>query len=345
MSTDLNQDELNELANLLVISQKAKAREALCIKIGISYYKDLGFIYEASDVSFAINLIHHLNEVGNTKAICKLCCKELVPIFKDGRRESILREIVVKLNCNNEPGDDDQTSRIGGQPTDPTPISLDKSWVIRIGNINKKLLTGGTIILIILAGYPAYEYLKQPPQLKEYRRLIQQATLLSNTEGDIGKHTRGGTLVKRITNVDLDNFIVECQFDNPYDSTLAGDWLYGFSFRENISDDFNDPNRKGFDIVISSEKEWIFKPKGISNNNDYSSKLSNLNLSDKSSNKLSLIVKDKKAIFFVNDMYIQTLDVSDINHKGDVFLIAQGGISGNAILYQYKKLKVWSLDN
>lgn len=39
MSQDLNQDELNELADLLLLSQKSKAREALCIKIGISYYK------------------------------------------------------------------------------------------------------------------------------------------------------------------------------------------------------------------------------------------------------------------------------------------------------------------
>ncbi|MHC5719452.1 MAG: CHAT domain-containing protein, partial [Nostoc sp.] len=72
MSQDLNQNELNELADLLVLSQKAKAREALCIKIGITYYQELGFIYESSDYSFAINLINHLNDVGNTKAICQL---------------------------------------------------------------------------------------------------------------------------------------------------------------------------------------------------------------------------------------------------------------------------------
>jgi hypothetical protein len=60
MSQDLSQDELNKLADLLVISQKAKAREALCIKIGIAYYRELGFIYESSDSSFAINLINHL---------------------------------------------------------------------------------------------------------------------------------------------------------------------------------------------------------------------------------------------------------------------------------------------
>jgi len=102
MSQDLNQDELNAFADLLVISQKAKAREALCIKIGISYYKELGFMYESSEDSFAINLINHLNTVGNTKAICQLCCKELAPIFQMGKHESFLKEIAVKLNCNQE---------------------------------------------------------------------------------------------------------------------------------------------------------------------------------------------------------------------------------------------------
>ncbi len=100
MSSELNQDELNKLVNLLLISSKVKAREALCISIGIDYYRQLGFINDPSDDSFAINLINHLNEVGNTIAICQLCCNELKPIFKGGLNESILKEIVIKLNCN-----------------------------------------------------------------------------------------------------------------------------------------------------------------------------------------------------------------------------------------------------
>lgn len=71
MSQDLNQDKLNALAELLLIIQKVKEREVLCIKNGISYYKDLVFIYETSDDSYAINLINYLNEIGNTKAICQ----------------------------------------------------------------------------------------------------------------------------------------------------------------------------------------------------------------------------------------------------------------------------------
>ncbi len=81
MSEELNQDDLETLVNLLLISSKVKAREALCRKIGISYYRQLGFINDPSEESFATNLINYLNDVGNTQAICRIC-KELEPIFK-----------------------------------------------------------------------------------------------------------------------------------------------------------------------------------------------------------------------------------------------------------------------
>ena len=99
MSQDLTQDELLELAELLTISQRARARTALCIKIGIEYHRELPFLDEPLDSNFAIYLINYLNEIGNTKAICQLCCKELSSIFT-GNRESFLKEIAVKLNCS-----------------------------------------------------------------------------------------------------------------------------------------------------------------------------------------------------------------------------------------------------
>ncbi len=150
MSQELNQDELNALADLLVISQKAKAREALCIKIGISYYKELGFIYESSDSSFAINLINHLNEVGNTKAICQLCCKELSSIFQ-GDRESFLKEIAVKLNCNHEFDSLPRYKDFDHIPSNenPLPISGDKSLFEKLVKAKKKILASRIIFLII----------------------------------------------------------------------------------------------------------------------------------------------------------------------------------------------------
>ncbi|MDZ8083843.1 MAG: effector-associated domain EAD1-containing protein [Nostoc sp. DcaGUA01] len=160
----------------------------------------------------------------------------------------------------------------------------------------------------------------------------------SETKGSIGEYKEGVIPVKS-TKVNLRNFIVEALFDNPYDGE-AYNWTYGFAFQENTSNKLNDPQRKSFDIWITSkEKKWCF-----GTTNRYSDGyLSNLNVFDQSSNKLHLRAEGKIAIFYLNDVYIETFDISNFINKGDIFLIAKDGISGKSI--QYKNLKVWSLDD
>ena len=53
------------------------------------------------------------------------------------------------------------------QSTSPIHGSKPESWFTKIGNVNKKLLAGGAILLIVLAVYPAYEHFNQSPQLVE----------------------------------------------------------------------------------------------------------------------------------------------------------------------------------
>ncbi|WP_373462075.1 MULTISPECIES: CHAT domain-containing protein [unclassified Calothrix] len=275
-------------------------------------------------------IAQHVNYViGMKKAIPDKAAIEFAVGFYDALGAGKPVEFAHKFGC--------AAIRLAGIPEQLTPVLKKKPNINEKENLPQKQLS-----VINEPASETSEYFKQVSQLVQLGMLKQQAELLSNSEGgDIGEHIRGGTLAKRITNVYLHNFIIECQFDNPYYATLADNWAYGFAFKDNTSNDLNDSNRKGFDIVISSTKEWKFKsPAG----DYYNGQLSNINLSDKDANKLSLIVKDKKAIFYVNDIYIQTFDVSDINHKGDVFLISQGGRSGIPILYQYKKLQVWSLD-
>ncbi|MBW4478132.1 MAG: hypothetical protein KME54_15005 [Tolypothrix brevis GSE-NOS-MK-07-07A] len=97
---ELTQDELTALAELLVSSQKAKEREALCIRIGISDYSKLDFIYEHSSPSnFAISLIDYLNKVGDTEAICKLCWNELKPSIKKAEYKVFIEKITLKFHC------------------------------------------------------------------------------------------------------------------------------------------------------------------------------------------------------------------------------------------------------
>ncbi|GAX42876.1 hypothetical protein NIES4075_38810 [Tolypothrix sp. NIES-4075] len=338
----LDEDDIKELTKLmLVMIETQESRKQICRDLGIDPH-EVSFIIGTSDDTFCTELIDCLNRFGYQEYLCKLCCDKLFPILNKSvysHRISILKKIVEKLNCNCN-----QEKQNHPIPTVPNPDeSKSESLFTKIGNVNKKLLAGGAILLIVLAGYPTYEHFKQPSQLDQDQVLAQKAPLVqSEIEGNIGAHRKGGVLVKLITKVELRNFIVEAQFDNPYDGTIMDNWIYGFAFKENTSDDLNDSKRKGLDAWVDSKKKtWGFSSHNISLNGN----LSNLNLSDKSSNKLRLTVNNKKAKFFVNDMYIETFDVSDLTNKGSIFFTAAGGISGKSVQYQYKNLRVWSLDN
>lgn len=94
--------DVETLANLLLRSQQSKAREALCIRLGIEPYR-LSFIRDSSDSDFVLQLIEYLDRIGNKESLCKICCEELFPIFcKSEIYAPILRQIAAKLDCNQE---------------------------------------------------------------------------------------------------------------------------------------------------------------------------------------------------------------------------------------------------
>ncbi|MBD0262044.1 MAG: CHAT domain-containing protein, partial [Tolypothrix sp. Co-bin9] len=131
-------------------------------------------------------------------------------------------------------------------------------------------------------------------------------------------------------NVNLRNFIVETKFYNPYDGAV-NKWTYGFSFRENTSSDLNDSQRQGFTLCIQSDsKTWAFDTTGT----NLTGNVPNLNVSDHGSNKLRLTVKGKTVKLFVNDVYLETFDVSTLMKNGTVFLIVKDGINGKSVKYE-----------
>lgn len=165
MSTQflLDTDDIKELANLMILMiETQESRKQLCRDLGINPH-EVSFIRDTSDDTFCTELIECLNRYGYKEDLCKLCCQKLFPILNKSvynHRISILENIIDKLNCNCN-----QYKRNSPIPTVPnSDESKPESWFTKISNVNKKLLAGGAIILIVLAGYPAYEYLKQPPQ-------------------------------------------------------------------------------------------------------------------------------------------------------------------------------------
>jgi len=156
MLNELDANELNELAKLVVISEKAKARESLCRKIGITYYKELGFVYEpSSEDNFAISLIYHLYQTGNMKAICQLCCNELAYIFNEGEHQLFLEEIAGKLNCNQKSGHHYQKPYNVEEPIPVTPTGGAKSQSKKLSLLPLGLAVIGIIPVIgLLTSHP-----------------------------------------------------------------------------------------------------------------------------------------------------------------------------------------------
>jgi hypothetical protein len=98
----LDENDIEALTKIMLRSQKIRAREALCLRIGIDP-RVLWFIKDSSDSDFVVQLINYLNEISNKEALCKLCCEELFPIFLNSEIPTgILRDLAAKLHCNQD---------------------------------------------------------------------------------------------------------------------------------------------------------------------------------------------------------------------------------------------------
>ncbi len=151
----LDESDIDTLINLLLRSQQSRTREALCFSIGIDP-KRLSFIRDSSESDFFLLLIRYLNEIGEQDALCKLCCKELLPIFHQGKYTPILSDIAAKLNCNQRLS---QNSPNNQQPTILSSIPASSVSVNPFYQLAKnKLIMGGTILLIGLAGFSLYNH-------------------------------------------------------------------------------------------------------------------------------------------------------------------------------------------
>ena len=149
----LTESDIDTLINLLLRSQQSRTREALCFSIGIDP-KRLSFLRDSSDSDFFLFLIRYLNEIGDQEALCKLCHKELVPIFNKGTYGLFLSELAGKLNCSQEFRQNYPNNK------QPTSSSSSPAPSISVNPINQlvknKLVIGSAIFIIGLAGFSLY---------------------------------------------------------------------------------------------------------------------------------------------------------------------------------------------
>ncbi|MBD2197406.1 MULTISPECIES: GUN4 domain-containing protein [Calothrix] len=202
----LQESDIETLANLLLRSQQSRTREALCIRIGIDPQR-IGFIRDSSDADFVTQLIYYLDNVGDQEALCKLCCQELFPIFNKSTYRAILEEIAVKLTCNHDcvKNSPDYKTLKQSSSLKPNlvpefaanyPNQLDKSkpesLFIKIGNVNKKLLISGVILLLGLGGFALHEEISQTVVDPKYNALTEflKARKWEEADGETATITR-----------------------------------------------------------------------------------------------------------------------------------------------------------
>jgi hypothetical protein len=112
--------------------------------------------------------------------------------------------------------------------------------------------------------------------------------------------------------VDQQNFIVEATFVNPF-AASRNHWDYGFSFRTNGSFKYW--------LVVASEGNWLLADRQGSVENEVTVQegdLLNLNVGANETNSLRLIAWGNVGYFFVNDAFIDTLDLSNNLDSGDI---------------------------
>ena len=153
------------------------------------------------------------------------------------------------------------------------------------------------------------------------------------------KHNAEDDYVKlRSSEVKLRNFICQVTFYNPY-SMSERSWDYGIFFRDT-------GGNKQYRLSIRSDGYWALHfVEDPTWDTITSGVLSNLDTSPSGKNTLRIVVKDTQGFLFVNDRYIDTLDVSRKQEPGDV-LVATGIWKGNEITgktTRYEGFTVWSL--
>ncbi|MER3493624.1 MAG: hypothetical protein C4323_15635 [Mastigocladus sp. ERB_26_2] len=150
----LDEDDIKQLTKLMLLMiETQESRKQLCRDLGINP-QEVSFIRDSSDDTFCTELIDCLNRYGYQENLCKLCCQKLFPVLNKSvysHRIFILKKIIEKLNCDCTFNQEKQNYSVLGV-TNPDE-SKPKSWLTKIGNVNKKLLTSGAIMIIGLAGF------------------------------------------------------------------------------------------------------------------------------------------------------------------------------------------------
>jgi eukaryotic-like serine/threonine-protein kinase len=157
--------------------------------------------------------------------------------------------------------------------------------------------------------------------------------------GSLYHEPEDGMIEGKSASVDLRNFIVEAIFYNPY-GLDTGTWDYGFILR-------HEEQNVQFRFAVKSDQTWKlmnnnFDPNGIE---IASGTITQLNTNENGSNKIRLEFVDEIGYFYLNNDFVDELDLSVRINSGDIYICT--GIFENDELTgevtDYKDFTIWSL--
>ncbi len=151
-------------------------------------------------------------------------------------------------------------------------------------------------------------------------------------------HDQSDYVISSSAEVSLKNLIIEATFTNPYGSNENA-WDYGFFFRDTGGD-------HQYRLSVNSDATWSFDYVDDPNwNNLDNGSLTGLDTSATGKNVVRLVVINDRALFYLNENFIATLDTSAKQTAGDVYIVT-AAYSGNEIVgrsTQYTDFSIWPL--
>ncbi len=152
-------------------------------------------------------------------------------------------------------------------------------------------------------------------------------------------HEEGESIIAQEAGVNLRDFGLEAQFQNPYPAS-EGAWDYGFLVR-------HETKNVHFRFVVQSDKKWVL----INNTGDPNGEtvaqgqIAALKTGANETNRIKLIFQGNRGWFFLNDTLISELDLSARMNSGEIYIatgIFQKSKNPGAVT-KYSEYSIWSI--
>mgnify|MGYP002713036493 CR=1 FL=1 len=151
------------------------------------------------------------------------------------------------------------------------------------------------------------------------------------------EHLDDGFIKMEGAAVNLQNFIVEAEFVNPYGEDV-GTWDWGFAFRE-MEDEYW--------LIVDSTNIWTLISRSANDDNNIAKGNLDtvLQTGDGETNHIFLIALNNHGYFFLNDQFIAELDLSERLEAGDIKVVT-AFFEGDEVpdyTTEYDDFTVWPL--